>query len=102
MEIERRSSYFGQIRRDAAQFARDAYVVLRQWCRLAWYLGCCVVLTIRLLARVLWWVVRMLMPVPLPVGEKSRSRKRSTGLAIPTVDVMVVVFGAFVLVGYLW
>ena len=102
MTTERRSTYFGRIRQDAAQFAHDAYVVLRQWCRLAWYLGCCLVVTIRLVLRIILWMVRVLSPIPIPVGTDSRYRKRATGLAIPTFDVMVVVFGAFALVGYLW
>lgn len=101
MTYERRSCYLSQIRHDAAQFGRDCYLVLRQWCLVAWYLAYCVMLTTRLLARIALWTVRMLTPIARPVGAVSQYRQRSTGLAIPAIDVLVVTFGAIVLVSYL-
>lgn len=90
----------GQLRHDATQFARDCYLVLRQWCLVAWYVGYCVVLTVRLLARIILWIARVMTPIPQPVGAESRYRKRSTGLAIPVMDVLVVTFGVVALVSY--
>lgn len=82
-----------RIRQDAAQFGRDCYLVLRQWCLVAWYLAYCVVLTVRLLACIVLWTVRVLTPIPRPVGAVSRYQRQSTGLAIPAIDVLVVTFG---------
>lgn len=90
-----------QIGQDASQFGRDSYLVLRQWCLVAWYLVYCVMLTVRLLARIVLWTVRVLTPIPRPVGPVSQYRQRSTGLAIPAIDLLVVAFGAIVLVSYL-
>lgn len=102
MSTERRSSNLGQIRHDRSQLRHQAYLVARQWCRLAWYVGCCLVMTFRLLLRIVLWMLRVLSPIPIPVGTQSRYRKRSTGLAIPAFDVMVVTFGAAVVIGHLW
>jgi hypothetical protein len=102
MTYERRTNYFGTTRRDAKHFAHDVYLVGRRWVRLAWHIGCCLVLTSRVLVRVVVWTVRMLMPVPLPVGPTNRQRRAPTGLSIPTFDLIVIVFGTAALVGYLW
>ena len=58
------------------------------------------VLTIRLLARIILWIARVMTPIPQPVGAESRYRGRPTGLAIPVLDVLVVTFGVVVLVNY--
>jgi hypothetical protein len=101
MENERRSSNFGEIRHDRPQLRRELYLAARQWCRLAWYLGCCLVMTARLLLRIVGWTLRMLIPVPQRVGRQSQFKKR-TGLAIPTFDVMVIAFGVAIVIGHLW
>lgn len=101
MTHERRSDYLCQIGHDASQFGRDCYLVLRQWCLVAWYLAYCVMLTVRLVARIVLWTVRVLTPIPRPVAAESRFRRRSTGLAIPAIDLLVVTFGVIVLVSYL-
>lgn len=102
MKSERRSTNIGEIRQDRPQIRRELYLALRQWCRLAWYLGCCLVMTIRLLLRIVRWTLRMLSPIPIPVGTESRYRKRSTGLAIPAFDVMVIAFGVAIVIGQVW
>jgi hypothetical protein len=102
MTYERRSNYLGKIRHDAKQFAQDVYLVGCQWVRLAWYVGCCVLMTSRLLMRMIFWIVRLLMPVPVAVGPSNRQRRKPTGLSVPTFDLLVIVFGTASLIGYLW
>ncbi len=102
MKYERRSSYFGQIRHDGAQFGRDARLVARQWGRLVWYLGLCIVLTARLVLRVVLWMLRLLTPIPGRVGRESQYAKRPTGLNIAALDVVAITFGTAVVIGHLW
>jgi ABC-type spermidine/putrescine transport system permease subunit I len=84
------------VRQDRPQLRREAYLVARQWCRLAWYAGSCLVMTIRLLLRILRWMVRLER-----VGRPSQFKQR-TGLAIPAFDVMLIAFGVAALVSHLW
>jgi hypothetical protein len=102
MRYERRSTYFGQIRHDGAQFGRDACLVARQWGRLAWYVGLCIVLTARLVLRIVLRMLRVLMPIPGRVGRESQYAKRATGLNVAAFDVMAITFGAAVVIGHLW
>lgn len=102
MAYERRSNYLGKIRQEVSQFAREVYLVGRQWVRLAWYFGCCVLMTSRLVLRMILWIVRVLMPIPGTVGPTIRQRRTPTGLAIPAIDLMVLVFGTATLIGYIW
>jgi len=102
MTYVRRSNYLGEIRHDAKQFARDVFLVGCQWVRLAWYVGCCLLMTCRLFMRMIFWIVRVLTPVPVAAGPSNRQRRTRTGLPVPTFDLLVLVFGTATLVGYLW
>jgi hypothetical protein len=98
MKTERRSTNIGEIRHDRPQLRHELYLVGRQWCRLAWYLGCCLVMTLRLLLRIVQWTFRK----PERVGRQSQFGKQQTGLAIPAFEVVLVTFGVAVLIGQLW
>ena len=100
MTYERRSNFFGHIRQNLRKVGHECHVVLRQWGRLAWYVGLCLVLTIRLVLRMAWWMICFLTPNPGQVG--TAGRRRPTGLAIPAFDVMLLLFGAATLIGHLW
>lgn len=100
MTNERRFSYWRQIRHAAVQLGRGAYLLLRQGALVAWCLGSCLMLTIRVVLRIAWWTICFLTPVPERVGTSGR--RRPTGLAIPAFDVMVILFGAATLIGYVW
>jgi hypothetical protein len=102
MTTERRSSNFSPTRHDAPLLRRQVYLVAKQWWRVAWYMGCCLVMTVKLLLRIVVWMLRVLSPVPISVGTQSRYAKRSTGLPIPAFDAMVITFGAAVVIGHLW
>jgi hypothetical protein len=102
MTYERRFRYFDGARHAVKQFARDVYLVARQWVRLVWHLGVCLVLTSRLLVRMIKEIVRVLTPVPWPVGQASRLRRSPTGLSVPTFDLMVLVFGIATVIGHVW
>jgi hypothetical protein len=102
MTTERRSSHFGSTCHDVPQLRHQVYLVAKQWCRVAWYIGCCLVMTVKLLLRIVLWMLRVLSPIPIPVGTQSRYAKRSTGLPIPAFDLVVVTFGAAVVIGHLW
>ena len=100
MTYERRSNFFGHIRQDLSKPVHDCHAVLRQWSLLAWYVGVCLVLTIRLVLRMAWWTICFLTPIPGSVG--TAGRRRPTGMAIPAFDVMLLLFGAATLIGHLW
>ncbi len=100
MTYERRSNNFRQIRQDLSELGHECPVVFRQWGRLAWYAGVCLVLTIRLVLRIAWWTICFLTPISRPAG--TAGRRRPTGMAIPAFDVMLLLFGAATLIGHLW
>lgn len=102
METERRSTKFGKIRHNMARLRHEAYLFARQWWQLASCFGSCLVMTVKLLLRMVRWTVRFLTPIPQPMGRQSQYRKQQTGLAIPTFDLIVVMFGVAVLVSHLW
>jgi hypothetical protein len=102
MTNERRFNHVSASRRDGSLSARDIYLVARQWATLAWYLGYCLLLTVRLVFRIVLWMVRALTPVPVAMGPSKWQRRAPTGLAVPTFDVLVIVFGTAALIGYVW